>query len=70
VAFWSEDDKFFAGFHVTGTFRVAKHIGIVGDARGTTFDGNDSKSVYMALPESRMHEYPILIRTGPEKAAL
>jgi hypothetical protein len=41
-------------------------IGIVGDARGTTFDGNDSKSVYMALPESRMHEYPILIRTRPD----
>ena len=31
VAFWSEDEKSFAGFHVTGTFRVVKHVGIVGD---------------------------------------
>ena len=42
------DERFhnLRGLVATGaTYQV---IGIVGDARGTTFDGNDSKSVYMA----------------------
>jgi ABC-type antimicrobial peptide transport system permease subunit len=33
-------------------------------------DGSDSKSVYLSQPESRMHEYPILIRTRPDAAQL
>ena len=31
VAFWNEDEKSYSGFHLTGTLRVVKHIGIVGD---------------------------------------
>lgn len=31
VAFWNEDEKSFTGFHLTGTWRLVKHIGIVGD---------------------------------------
>jgi predicted permease len=53
---------------VTGPpYRV---VGIVGDARGMEFDGSDSKSVYLPLPEGQMYRYPTLIRTRPDAAQL
>src|SRR6185369_3390942 len=64
------DEQFhnLSGLLATGaTYRV---IGIVGDTRGMTFDGSDSKSVYLAQAEGRMHEYPILIRTRPDATQL
>jgi predicted permease len=38
-------------------------IGVAGDTRGATFDGSDSKLVYLRLPEDRLQDYPILVRT-------
>jgi predicted permease len=38
-------------------------IGVAGDTRGATFDGSDSKLVYLRLPEDRLQGYSILIRT-------
>jgi len=64
------DERFhnLTGLLATGaTYQV---IGIVGDARGMSSDGSDSKSVYLPQPESQIHEYPILIRTRPDAAQL
>jgi predicted permease len=38
-------------------------IGIARDTRGASFDGSDSELVYMQLPEERLQDYSILIRT-------
>jgi len=48
VAFWDEDGTTLTGFHLAGTWRPGKHVGIVGDmaiygdatyGHGTTFMG-------------------------------
>lgn len=31
VAFWDEEERNLAGFHLAGTWRPGKHVGIVGD---------------------------------------
>jgi predicted permease len=38
-------------------------IGVAGDTRGVELDGSDSAQVYLPLPEDRLQDYPILIRT-------
>ncbi len=55
-SFHDRADLFAAG----PTYEV---IGVVRDKRGVEFDGSDSRQVYLPLPENRMANYPILIRT-------
>jgi predicted permease len=43
---------------------VYRVIGVAGDTRGATFDGSDSQLVYLQLPEDRLQDYSILVRTG------
>ena len=38
-------------------------IGVAGDTRGATFDGSDSELVYLPLPEDRIQDHSILVRT-------
>ncbi len=38
-------------------------IGVVRDTRGIEADGSDSAQVYLPLPQERVSDYPILIRT-------
>ena len=38
-------------------------IGIARDTRGVALDGSDSQQVYVPLPEDRLQDHPILIRT-------
>src|SRR5262249_40866327 len=38
-------------------------IGVVGDTHGASFDGSDSKLVYLQLPEERLQDYSIMLRT-------
>jgi len=38
-------------------------IGVARDTRGATFDDSDSELVYVPLPEDRLQDYSILIRT-------
>jgi len=45
-------------------------IGVVRDTGGMTFDGSNSKSVYMVLPEHRLLDYPLLVRTQSDPASL
>jgi macrolide transport system ATP-binding/permease protein len=59
-------------FHASGellpdgpTWQV---IGVASDTRGVQMDGSDSAQVYLPLPEDRLHDYPILIRTQGDPA--
>jgi predicted permease len=38
-------------------------IGVARDTRGVALDGSDSQQVYVPLPEDRLQDHPILIRT-------
>ena len=38
-------------------------IGVVNDTRGVELDGSDAAQVYLPLPEDRVQDYPILLRT-------
>jgi predicted permease len=38
-------------------------IGVARDTRGVELDGSDSQLIYVPLPEGRIQDYPILIRT-------
>lgn len=38
-------------------------IGVVRDTRGVALDGSDSQQVYVPLPDDRLQDHPILIRT-------
>jgi predicted permease len=45
-------------------------IGVARDTRGIELDGSDSQQVYVPLPESRIQDYPVLIRTRSDAAQL
>jgi predicted permease len=45
-------------------------IGIARDTRGAELDGSDSKQVYLPLPEDRLPDRPVLIRTGSNPAQI
>jgi predicted permease len=47
--------------------QIYQVIGIAGDTRGATFDGSDSYLVYLRLPEDRVQDYAILVRTSDPK---
>jgi hypothetical protein len=38
-------------------------IGIARDTRGVMLDGSDSQQIYLPLPDDRIQDYPLLIRT-------
>jgi len=40
-------------------------IGVARDTRGILLNGSDSEEIYLPMPEDRMQEFPILIRTQP-----
>ena len=41
---------------------------MVRDTRGVTLDGSDSEQVYLPLPEDRLQDHPILVRTFSDPA--
>jgi hypothetical protein len=43
-------------------------IGVARDTRGVTLDGSDSQQVYVPLPEDRLQDAPILVRTDSDPA--
>jgi ABC-type antimicrobial peptide transport system permease subunit len=45
-------------------------IGVARDTRGIELDGSDTQQVYVPLPESRIQDYPVLIRTRSDAAQL
>jgi ABC-type antimicrobial peptide transport system permease subunit len=42
--------------------------GVASDTRGVQMDGSDSAQIYLPLPEDRVQDYPILIRTQSDSA--
>ena len=38
-------------------------IGVVRDTRGVLMDGSDSEQIYLSMPDDRLQDYPVLIRT-------
>jgi putative ABC transport system permease protein len=57
------DERFHNQAELLATGDAYQVIGVVRNTRGLEFNGSDSKSVYLVLPEDRLHGYPILIRT-------
>ncbi len=45
-------------------------IGVAHDTRGVLFDGSDSEQIYLPLPDSSLHNYPLLVRTHSNPAQL
>jgi len=45
-------------------------IGVIRDIRGARIDGGSSRSVYMVLPEDRLLDQPLLVRTQSDPASL
>ena len=41
-------------------------VGVARDTRGVTLDGSDSQQVYVPLPEDRLQDYPIIVRTNSD----
>jgi predicted permease len=42
--------------------------GVAGDTRGVQMDASDSAQIYLPLPEDRVQDYPILMRTQSDSA--
>jgi predicted permease len=45
-------------------------VGVARDTRGVTLDGSDSQQVYVPLPEDRLQDVPILVRTNSDPAVV
>jgi putative ABC transport system permease protein len=45
-------------------------IGVARDTRGVLLDGSDSEQIYVPLPEDRLQDIPILIRTQADPAQI
>jgi predicted lysophospholipase L1 biosynthesis ABC-type transport system permease subunit len=43
-------------------------IGVVKDTRGVQIDGSDSAQIYLPLPDNRLDEHPMLVRTRSDPA--
>jgi predicted permease len=61
-------------FHSKGEFVpdgvTYQVVGISHDAGGTQLDGSDAAQIYVPIPEDRMDEHPLLIRTQSDPAAV
>jgi predicted permease len=62
------DDKFHAEGELLPDGPTWQVIGVAGDTRGVQMDGSDSAQIYLPLPEDRLSDYPILIRTQSDPA--
>ncbi|MGC1295511.1 MAG: ABC transporter permease [Alloacidobacterium sp.] len=57
------DDQFHLKNEVLPDGPTYQVIGVARDTRGIQLDGSDSEQVYIPLPEQRLQDYPILVRT-------
>jgi predicted permease len=45
-------------------------IAVVRDTRGVQLDGSDNAQIYLPLPEDRLYEHPLLVRTESDPASV
>ncbi len=45
-------------------------IGVVKDTRGVQIDGSDNAQIYLSLPDNRLDEHPMLVRTRSNPASV
>ena len=62
------DQKFHAKTELLPDGPTWQVTGVAGDTRGVQMDGSDSAQIYLLLPENRVQDYPILIRTQSDSA--
>jgi predicted permease len=62
------DGQFHARNQLVPDGRAFEVIGVARDTRGVLMDGSDSQLVYVPMPDDRIQEYPILIRTTGDPA--
>lgn len=48
--------------------KVYEVVGVARDTRGVMLDGGDSQVVYVSMPEDRLQDYPIVIRSQADPA--
>jgi macrolide transport system ATP-binding/permease protein len=57
------DERFHSKAELLPDGRTWQVIGVASDTRGVELDGSDAAQVYLPMPEDRLQDYPILIRT-------
>jgi predicted permease len=62
------DEQFHNRSEILATGPAYQVVGVARDTRGSTFDGSDSKRVYLPLAEDHLQSYSILIRTHSDPA--
>ncbi len=62
------DERFHNRSELFATGPAYQVVGVARDTRGSTFDGSDSKRVYLPLAEDHLQSYSILIRTQSDPA--
>src|SRR5271157_864852 len=62
------DEQFHSKSEVLPDGPAYQVIGVARDTRGTMLDGSDSEQVYLPLPEDRLQDQPMLIRTQTDPA--
>jgi predicted permease len=62
------DERFHSSSELFAAGPAYQVIGVARDTRGVEFDGSDSKQIYLPLPEDRLPNHPILIRTQSDPA--
>jgi predicted permease len=64
------DDQFHHKSELVPDGPTYQVIGVARDTRGIELDGSDSQQVYVSLPEGRLQDYPMLIRTRADASQL
>jgi predicted permease len=64
------DERFHDPDHLPADGPILQVIGVARDTRGSQLDGRDSSLLYLPLPEDKLGEYPILVRTSGDPAAV
>jgi len=59
----STEKQFHTDSEILPDGSVFQVIGIARDTRGVMLDGSDSQQIYLPLPDDRIQDYPLLIRT-------
>ncbi len=63
VRLGATDERFHNGSQLLADGPAYQVAGVARDTRGVEFDGSDSRQVYLPLPDDRLQDHPLLIRT-------